>query len=509
MALAGPHVGVPLLGIQPVAVGGVLGAEHGVLQFIHRHGVIGAGVDDLCFKQVAAENIHNGLGGFGQRGVQQGQLLLGGRGFQHLMSQDSLVEDGGRFRQGHGRVGGQVGQTGHTAVVPGMAQLMGNGAHIREAALEIGHDQAAVGIVHPGAEGATGLSLPGIQVNPPIREGMAHEDGHFRIELAQLLHQLGLGLVDGVGAHGLAHRGKQVVEGQAVFMAQQPGLGPQVAAEMGQIFLHRAQHGVQGRAIHAAVVKGHVQHRVEVLRLGQGAGLLLNAVQAVAHGQLDLAVGGQLRLVGVLADRGVRVIGHAPHRRQGQGLTAIFHGMGGIQLVPQLAEGVSAGQAHFQHPGLQFGGDGVAAVVRHFPQGEGHRLQHAGGGNQLLQVGNASHIAGDVGIHQPGVVHEQGELVAVQVGALVFRVHGLGKEDEAAQAVGQGAETLTGLHQLFQPGQVIQRFVLQNVPLGPDGPGQGGHVPQKSFVLKACVQERKIPLAVHGYSSIFRFSVRR
>ena len=292
-------------------------------------------------------------------------------------------------------------------------------------------------------------------------------------------------------------------------MAQQPGLGLQIAAEMGQVFLHRAQHGVQGGSVHAAVMEGHVQHRVEVLRPGQGAGFLLDAVQAVAHGQLQLAVGGQLRLVGIPADGGVRVIGHAPHRGQGQGLAAVFHGVGGIQLVPQLAEGVPAGQAHLQHPGLQFRGNGVAAVVCHLPQGEGHRLQHAGGGNQLLQVRNASHIAGNVGIHQPGVVHHEGKLVAVQVGALVFRVHGLGEEDEAAQAVGQGAEAFAGAHQLFQPGQVIQRLVLQNVPLGTDGSGQGSHVPQKRFVLKALVQERKVPLAVHGYSSILRLSVRR
>ena len=189
MALAGPHVGMPGVGPQAVAVAGVLGAEHGVLQLVHGHGVIRPGVDDLLLKQEAAVDVHHGLGGFHEPAFQQGQALLFGAALQHLVAQHRLVEDAGGLRQGHGGVDQLIGQAGQAAVVPGVAQLMGQGADVGEASLEIGHDQAAVGEMHRRAEGATGLAVPGIEIDPALFKGVVDEVRHLRGELAHLPEQ--------------------------------------------------------------------------------------------------------------------------------------------------------------------------------------------------------------------------------------------------------------------------------------------------------------------------------
>ena len=342
VAFACPHVRMTHVFRQTVAVGGILGTEHGILQLVHAHHVISTGIHHFIFKEVAAVDVNHRLRCFHQAVFQQGELLLFCSRGKHLMRQHGFVEDGCRLRQRHGRFNHAVRQASQAAIVPGVSQLMGNGADIGETSLEIGHHQTAVFAVHTGAESTACLSFPGIHIDPPLLKGIVHKICHLGRELAHFQQQLGTSFLNGVGMAAVSYRGKEIIEGKTVFIAQVLGLGTQVAAEVGQILPNGRPHGVQRFLIHPALVQGHVQHGVEFPCLGQGAGFHLNAVQAVGHGKLDLLIGSNFRLVGILADGSVRVIGHTTNGRQGQVLTTVVHHVVGIQLVPQLAEGGAA-----------------------------------------------------------------------------------------------------------------------------------------------------------------------
>ena len=386
MALAGPHVGMPDLRIQSVAVAGFLGPEHGVFQFIHAHGVILPGVNDLLLEQKTAVDVDHRLGGFHQPVLQQVQAFFGPAALQHLPAEHGLVENARGFRQGHRLIAHHVGKTGHAAVVPAVAQLMGQGAYIGEAALEIGHHQAAVREMDGGAESAAGFAFPGIEINPPAVKGVADEGGHVRGKFAHLPHQNFPGILHGELLCAFSDRREQIVEGKPVLVAQQAGLGLQVAAEMGQVFPDRCPQGVQRFAVHAAVRQGHIQNGVEVTGLRQGAGFHLDAVQAVAHGKLHFGIGSDFSVIGILPDSGIRIIGLAAYAGQREFLIPVVHHQRGVQLVPQLAEGFPSGKLHLQDPGLDFRRDQVLCHFLHLQQRETDRFQHIGGFNQLLQV---------------------------------------------------------------------------------------------------------------------------
>ena len=82
--------------------------------------------------------------------------------------------------------------------MPAMAQLMGQGADVGEAALEVGHHQAPVRVMHAGTEGAAGLAVPGIEINPPAVKGVADEGSHVRGEFAHFPDQDFPGFLHGI-----------------------------------------------------------------------------------------------------------------------------------------------------------------------------------------------------------------------------------------------------------------------------------------------------------------------
>ena len=415
------------------------------------------------------------------------------------MGQHGFVEDGRSLRQGHGRVRHQRAQPRHAAVVPRVTQLVGEGGYVREAALEVGHHKAAVIGMGTGTERAAGLAFAGIHIDPVMIEGVLHKFAHGRGELAQLQHQLFAGLLRSVGAPALAHRCEQIIEGQTVLMAQIRRLGAHIAAEVRQVFLNGGEHGVQRRAVHAAACQRPVQHGVVAVRLGQGAGLHLDAVQAVGHGQFDLLIGSNLRLVGVLAHGCIGIVRHAAHCRQRQRLSAVFHRVGGVQLVPQLGERAGAGQLHLQHPGLNFRRNQVVEFLLHLPQGKGDALQLVGGGDDLLQIIQTAHKAGQSGGEQAQVVEHDLNPAHVHGGVSVGRIHRQGQHTVAHQVLRLGVHRLQIADHVLQ---MLAGFALavQQISQRGDVLRQRLQVLGKARIVKALIKEGQIPcsLCVHS-----------
>ena len=171
--------------------------------------------------------------------------------------------------------------------------------------------------------------------------------------------------------------------------------------------------------------------------------------------------------------------------------------MGGVQPVTQLGEGVAAGELHLQNPGLDGLGDGVGRRSGALPQGEGHGLQLLRGGDQLLQVAQAPHIAAEGGAEQPHIVAHHVQLVVILGGHGVARVHRQRQLREQEQPLQQRVQLLLTVHQLLQPGQFVH--------IGGEERVQGfhlarhlRHVSQEGLVLKALVQVRQIPCPVHA-----------
>ena len=130
----------------------------------------------------------------------------------------SLKEYNGRWHLfGHAE-----GKARQAAVVPGVAQLMGQGAHVGEGAGEVGQHAALIQGVQLGAESAAALAVPGIHVDPAVFKGMVDEGRHVGGELAHFGQQLFPGFLDGMGLGGIALGGdgrEQIIEGQAVLVA--------------------------------------------------------------------------------------------------------------------------------------------------------------------------------------------------------------------------------------------------------------------------------------------------
>ena len=125
-----------------------------------------------------------------------------------------------------------------------VSQLVGKGHDIAESAVEIGQNAALADALHPGAERAAGLSVPGIEVDPFLVKGARHHVRQLGIKSGEQLHQNPLGVFRGVPRSRFAHGREQIVPWQAVFVAQRLSLGAEVLPEFGHVFFHRPQHGV-------------------------------------------------------------------------------------------------------------------------------------------------------------------------------------------------------------------------------------------------------------------------
>ena len=225
----------------------------------------------------------------------------------------------------------------------GVSQLMGEGHDAAEGAVEIGQDAALADARHPGAEGAAGFPVPGIEVDPAFVKGARHHVRQFLIEGRKQLHQNPLGVLRGILRRGFAHGREQVVPGQAILMPQRLSLGAEVLPEFGHVFLHRPQHGVQGLPLHVGLLQRPVKGGPVAPELAVRDGFQLDGVQGKGHGILDPVVAAQLRLVGRLPHGGVGVVGQIADGGQvgGSAVVADRHGAGQISL--QIAPGAGAG----------------------------------------------------------------------------------------------------------------------------------------------------------------------
>ena len=143
MAFADPHIGVQDGFVQAVAVGGLLGAEHDVAQGIAVQELLLPALEDLPLEAEPGIDVADDLGGIGQLGFDQRQLLrvicrvANGGSHDH-----ALIEGGGGLGHGHGVVLVQGAVGADVLIVEGVAQLMGQGHHVAHLAVEVGQNPA-------------------------------------------------------------------------------------------------------------------------------------------------------------------------------------------------------------------------------------------------------------------------------------------------------------------------------------------------------------------------------
>ena len=497
MALARPHVGMAILGIQTVAVTLILRVEHQILELLHAEGMGLAPLDHGGFKQEAAVDIHDHLRAVLQIAFQQGeQFLLGGTLTQRTRQQ-GFVEDGGRFRQRHGLVAHGQGQPLHAAVVPGMAQLMRQGAYIAQAAGKVGQHAALLAMGHARTERAAALALMREHIDPVVLKGVVDKLAHFGGEFAHFADQQRAGFLHGIGFPRLIpqmHGREKIIEGQAVLMAQQLALFAQILAERGQEFTAGLPHRIQRFSIHIGIEQRLIQDGIKAIGLQHRQALALDAVQARGHGLLDLRIGGQLGLIGIVAHLRIGILRLAAHGGQGQLFAAIIHAQGRVQLIAQLREGAAAGQGHFEQPLLDFGRGQMFSRRTILPQREIHRLQLLALSDRLLKrlVAQAAQIAreGRAG-HSVRHILLHGAIHQLHSGSVVC----IGRQGQRSiLAVFVGLLPLFGkrhvLFQRFAHGQTL----LQNGLLFNSNLIAAGKIALNLWIIKAFIEYAQIPI---------------
>ena len=229
-------------------------------------------------------------------------------------------------------------------VVEGVAQLVGQGNHVPHLAVKIGQDAAFADGIHPGAEGAAGLAVSGEEIDPAALEGLGDHLGFVAVKPGEQVHQIVPGLLGGKGPGGLAHGGKEVVPGKTVFVAQKLTLDLQVLPELGQVFVHGFQHGIQGLPAQVRPLQGHGQGGVVAPELGHGDGFQLQGIEGEGHRVLDGLVAAKLCLIGIFSDFGIGGIGQIPDGGQVGGSVTVLHGHGAGQVLVQLRPGIGPGE---------------------------------------------------------------------------------------------------------------------------------------------------------------------
>ena len=277
VALVDPHAGVHDLGVQPVAVALPLGIQHHAIQLCGRGDVGLSGLKHSAFKQEAAVDVHDDLGSLHQAVFQQSKARLVICGLAHLVAEQRFVEDGCRLGKGHGRVGHEHRHALQAHVVPAMPQFVRQRAHIAEAAHEVGQHPADLHLMEARAECASLLAFTGIEVDPAVFKRMVDKPAHFGVHLRKDTHQqlprLRYGIPLGIPPHGR----EQVVEGQAIRMAQQLRLFAQIAPEIRQRLTDGGPHGIQRLVVHPAFGQLLAQYVGIALGLAHGQRLAFDA----------------------------------------------------------------------------------------------------------------------------------------------------------------------------------------------------------------------------------------
>ena len=144
----------------------------------------------MLSKEVPGIDVADDLGDILKLGLDERQLLVVGFCLPDGRRHDhALVEGGGSLRHGHGVAPVQRPVGTDALVVESVSQLVGKGHDIAESAVEIGQNAALADALHPGAERAAGLSVPGIEVDPFLVKGARHHVRQLGIKSGEQLHQ--------------------------------------------------------------------------------------------------------------------------------------------------------------------------------------------------------------------------------------------------------------------------------------------------------------------------------
>ena len=381
--------------VQAVAVALLLGVQHDLAQGLGGQELLLTAAEDLALEGVSGIDVADDLGHILELGLDEGQLLflIGGvcNGGVH---DDALVEGGSGLRQGHGVVPVQGPLVTDAPVVECVAQLMGQGDDGAEEAVEIGQDAALAQALRTGTEGAAGLAVSGVEVDPGVVKGLGDHIGHLLIEGGELAHQIFLGLLQGELGGCLAHGGKNVVPGQAVFIAEGLGLGLQVLPEHGQVLVNGAEHGIQRLLLHVGALQGAVQGTFVATQAAVVDGLQLDGVQSVSDGIFHGLVAGKLRLVSCLADSGIVFVGQVSDSGQVDDAAVVGHLDGAGQVTVEVRPGIAAGQLHLGH-------DLLATALQQVLGAVGEILKEELVIFQVLVTADQFHQIGDLG--GPGI----------------------------------------------------------------------------------------------------------
>ena len=136
-----------------------------------------------------------------------------------------------------------------------MSQFMREGDDVSERAPEVGEHAALLKRDQRSAESSSDLSLTGIEIDPGLIKGSGDHLGLFPVESGEKLYQIILCVFGGIDIVVAFERSKQIVERQAVLMAQEPCLRFHILPEFRQIFFHCAEESIQSLPLHMRVFK--------------------------------------------------------------------------------------------------------------------------------------------------------------------------------------------------------------------------------------------------------------
>ena len=437
--------------IQSVTVGLLLGLQHKSAEGVGVHKLLLPVLKDHGLKPVPGVDVADDLGGILEGGFQNGQLfLLISGGIQREGIDDALVENGGGLSHRHGVIPVQNPVGEDALIVESVAQLMGQGGDGGEGAVKIGKNPALLHALNGFAESTAGLAGAGIEVDPLLPEGPVHQIGQLSVKGGKLFHQICPGAFGGKFGGGLSHRGEDVIPGQAAFVAQSFCFGFQIPPEMGQVFVHGTQHGVQSGTAHVGLLQGPVQWGSVATEFTVRQGFQLNGVQGKGHRALDGIVAGNFCPIGILSHLGVRIIGKIPDGRQIDDLAPVVDRHGAGEAGVQVGPGTAAGQLHFGHDLLTPAGQQVAAVFPNVFKEEAVLPQHLILFNQLHQIRQRSGPGLKSGLRGGGAAEQSHDPAQLGLGIGVPGVGILPQRGVHTQLLGQGSDVLQQTNTLLQ-----------------------------------------------------------
>jgi len=128
--------------------------------------------------------------------------------------------------------------------VKAVPQLVRDGAHLVEGAVEVAQHSALLDGCHTHAERAAALAFALFRVDPSVIEGAFCERAQIRRESAEVLQHKSRGLLKRVDLVGPAQGSKDVPPGEFL-LAQLERLGLEVPAEHRERAPHGLQHGLE------------------------------------------------------------------------------------------------------------------------------------------------------------------------------------------------------------------------------------------------------------------------